>query len=264
MNSCKLWLIAAVIALGLFVPAAAQNLAALNAIEKEILELRKDERLFEQMVALAQKRIEQADSPDWVFLPEGYVRGLDGVAMPRADVELHVLFNVKLGNLTAREGAEFLVNMQTAAVTYRKQFRMQKAQYAGQLTATKKRLLDKLAERDRLAKAARGEIDGTAPIQDSSAPRVIKVCEPICGTWTLDGDKYNAVWANGARAVITYQISGNSVTFNRRDTGQVGFTAVYEGQINGNQLKGTVTWTYQGRTTSGPWSGTIENHQIKN
>lgn len=87
---------------------------------------------------------------------------------------------------------------------------------------------------------------------------------PFYGTWTLDGQVYNAVWNNGALATLTVQsFTPASVIINRTDIpGSVsyGMTAVYTGQISsaGNSiLNGSVTWTWPGHygyPATGSWS----------
>jgi pimeloyl-ACP methyl ester carboxylesterase len=87
---------------------------------------------------------------------------------------------------------------------------------------------------------------------------------PFYGTWTLDGQVYNAVWNNGALATLTVQsFTPASVIIDRTDIpGSVsyGMTAVYTGQISsaGNSiLNGSVTWTWPGHygyPATGSWS----------
>jgi pimeloyl-ACP methyl ester carboxylesterase len=104
-------------------------------------------------------------------------------------------------------------------------------------------------------------------VSAQTLPSVIQEQEnpiPFYGTWTLDGADYNAVWNNGALAILTVQsFAPASVIINRTDTpGSVsyGMTAVYTGQISsaGNSVvNGSVTWTWPGHDgypATGSWS----------
>jgi hypothetical protein len=93
-------------------------------------------------------------------------------------------------------------------------------------------------------------------------PPVINECETnnarICGTWTLSGGQYNAVWSQGTQAVITVvRFDADSVVFTRKDVAgpSVGITARYSA---GQNLAGTirnalVRWTSGATTFGGTW-----------
>ena len=97
----------------------------------------------------------------------------------------------------------------------------------------------------------------TGPI---SAPDVIKECEGgFCGTWTRQGNQFNAVWNNGAKATLTIaKFDNNQVIINRKDIAQSvsqNFYAEYTGKISGNQIvEGKVTYNQNGRTWYGTWT----------
>ena len=97
----------------------------------------------------------------------------------------------------------------------------------------------------------------TGPI---SAPDVINECEGgFCGTWTRQGNKFNAVWSNGAKATLTIEHFDNKeVIITRNDLGESiskNFSAKYTGKLSGNQiLEGKVTYTQNGRTWYGTWT----------
>ena len=106
-----------------------------------------------------------------------------------------------------------------------------------------------------------------APAQATALPATINEVEgPFAGVWTLKNGQYNAVWNNGAVAVITVQsFTTTSVIFNRTDTSasvSAGLTAVYTGQISsaGNSIvNGRVTWTWPGVAgypATGTWTAT--------
>jgi len=92
------------------------------------------------------------------------------------------------------------------------------------------------------------------------------VCEPICGTWTRQGESstWNGAWQNGAVATLTMTVSGRSVTVLRDDTAGVsrGLKATYTGTItpSGQIENGRVEWRWpQGfGTRNGTWTGTID------
>jgi FecR protein len=99
---------------------------------------------------------------------------------------------------------------------------------------------------------------GNATPAAATVPRVIRECETyqgtICGTWTLRGNQFDAVWQNGAGAMVTIErFDRNAVVLMRRDTNS-DFTARYTGRVSGNRIDGSVTWTSQGRSWSGTWN----------
>jgi hypothetical protein len=87
---------------------------------------------------------------------------------------------------------------------------------------------------------------------------------PFSGVWTLNNGQYDAVWDNGAIAIIAVQsFTAASVVLFRTDTPQsvsAGLTAVYTGQISsaGNSIvNGSVTWTWPGEAgypATGTWT----------
>lgn len=94
-----------------------------------------------------------------------------------------------------------------------------------------------------------------------SIPQSLRECETytseICGTWTLEGDHFNANWDNGATATIKVeQWDTTGVVLTRYDStgSSAGLSARYEGQLNGSIIdNGVVTWTWNGNTWSGTW-----------
>lgn len=93
-------------------------------------------------------------------------------------------------------------------------------------------------------------------------PNVIRECEvyngTVCGTWTLQGNQFQATWDNGAKAVLAVvQFDDQQVVITRGDTSDSfsrNLSATYTGKLSGNQiLDGKVTWTQDGRTWSGTW-----------
>lgn len=106
------------------------------------------------------------------------------------------------------------------------------------------------------------EVSGTVQSGPSiSIPNSLQECETytteICGTWTRTGDQFNAKWDNGASATLNVERWDNgAVVLTRHDTfgSSAGLTARYEGRCTGNQVNGTVTWTWNGSSWSGTWS----------
>jgi len=108
----------------------------------------------------------------------------------------------------------------------------------------------------------------SAPAQvppPSTIPGTIKEVEgSFSGTWTWNGQSYNAIWSDGAIAVLTVgSFTATSVVINRTDTSasvSAGMTAVYTGQISsqGNSIvNGEVTWTWPGHygyPATGTWT----------
>jgi hypothetical protein len=93
------------------------------------------------------------------------------------------------------------------------------------------------------------------------APRQIRECETwnarICGTWTLNGDHYDAVWADGSRAIIhIVKFTSTRAMFVREDvTGaSAGMTAWYDGAVTGDAVvQGRVTWRKDGIEWGNVW-----------
>jgi len=108
-----------------------------------------------------------------------------------------------------------------------------------------------------------------SPLADAGVPAVITETESgTVGTWTWNGTAYDAVWNNGAIAVITVvSFTDASVVFDRTDTAassSAGLTAVYTGTVTpagggtgGSVVDGSVTWTWPGVAGfpgTGTWS----------
>jgi hypothetical protein len=93
-------------------------------------------------------------------------------------------------------------------------------------------------------------------------PQTLHECEgdipQVCGTWTLEGDHYNAQWENGASATIKVEKWGTTgVVLTRYDStgSSAGLSGRYEGQLSGNTIQnGVLTYTYKGFTGSGTWN----------
>lgn len=109
------------------------------------------------------------------------------------------------------------------------------------------------------------EEDPTGP--DVDAPRQIRECETwtatVCGTWTLDGDHYEAAWTDGSRATIhVVQFTETRAVFVREDlTGKsAGMTAWYDGAVTGNRVtSGRVTWRKDGYEWGNVWQAEWED-----
>ena len=101
----------------------------------------------------------------------------------------------------------------------------------------------------------------------ASIPQSLRECETytseICGTWTLEGDHFNADWDNGATATIKVEKwDTTGVVLTRYDStgSSAGLSARYEGQLNGNTIEnGVVTWTWNDNTWSGTWRADTGN-----
>jgi hypothetical protein len=95
-------------------------------------------------------------------------------------------------------------------------------------------------------------------------PAAINACErntgTLCSNWALADSVYNATWVQGSRAVIRVgHFSADSVRFTRMDPAgtSAGMTAVYRGPVaTGSVQAGTVTWTQNGLSVNGTWTGT--------
>jgi len=93
-----------------------------------------------------------------------------------------------------------------------------------------------------------------------SIPQSMQECETytseICGTWTLEGGYFRAVWDNGAKVTMNVeQFDNNAVVFARQDDqgSSAGMTARYVGQRTGNHIEGSVIWSRNGIEWSGTW-----------
>jgi hypothetical protein len=93
------------------------------------------------------------------------------------------------------------------------------------------------------------------------APPRIRECETwtarVCGTWTLDGDHYDAEWEDGSRATIhIVKFTETRAMFVREDvTGKsAGMTAWYDGAVRGDRVvRGRVTWRKDGDEWGNTW-----------
>ena len=90
---------------------------------------------------------------------------------------------------------------------------------------------------------------------------MIKACETferqICGTWTLQGNHFEAQWETGIKTRITIeQFDNNRVALNDVvATPQGDISVAYSGRISGNKIEGgTVTRTAYGQSWSGTWA----------
>lgn len=91
-------------------------------------------------------------------------------------------------------------------------------------------------------------------------PAAITSCEQntgtVCGSWTLQTDRYHVVWTDGATStmqVIRFNDSG--VEFQRSDLSlNNNFSARYVGALNGRTAVGQVTWTQNYFSWSGTWN----------
>ena len=95
----------------------------------------------------------------------------------------------------------------------------------------------------------------------AQAPDVIKACETfqqqICGTWTLQGNHFEAQWETGIKSRITIeQFDNNRVALNGVvATPQGDISVTYSGRINGNKIEGgTATRISHGQSWSGTWA----------
>lgn len=89
----------------------------------------------------------------------------------------------------------------------------------------------------------------------------------ICGTWLWDlkAQAFNATWQNGAKAVLKVEkMSDGEIVLTRRDLSGTseGLTARYVGRNAGDAIEGdvpiqllagTVTWEFNGSTSTGTW-----------
>jgi len=95
-------------------------------------------------------------------------------------------------------------------------------------------------------------------------PQKLSECETyeieICGIWTLKNDQYNALWDNGANAVINIvHFDEYTVIFTRHGTTGTssGLQARYEGKrVAQKKVEGTVNWIWNNKNWSGTWVAT--------
>jgi len=110
----------------------------------------------------------------------------------------------------------------------------------------------------------------------SGAPKVISMEEhnskgSFTGTWTWDGEVYQAKWSNGATAILNLEkYDRNSIVITRHDTAgpSKGLNARYEARVGPTEpsddgtvrsiVDGTASWTFaNGRNITGTWSGRL-------
>lgn len=110
--------------------------------------------------------------------------------------------------------------------------------------------------------AVAGACEKPTPTDPGIPPAQMRVCEKkismVCGTWTLNGDKYSATWEDGSTSDITIvRFVPRSAEFRRVDSGKnADLTATYIGAVEGRTLVGTVYWPIQGTSASdiGRWT----------
>lgn len=99
-------------------------------------------------------------------------------------------------------------------------------------------------------------------VSGNGIPETLHECEAygaeICGTWTPEGDHFNANWDTGDTGTVRIERwDAGGVVLTRYETEGIsaGLSARYEGQISGNKIEnGIVTWTLGEETWSGTWS----------
>jgi hypothetical protein len=103
---------------------------------------------------------------------------------------------------------------------------------------------------------------GGAARAETAKPAAWKITEvgrtTVSGTWTWDTDnrRYVGRWSNGAVSHLTVrQGTDNRLVILRNDPRgpTPGLRARYQGTVNGGSMRGTVRWTFKGRTTTGTW-----------
>jgi hypothetical protein len=79
------------------------------------------------------------------------------------------------------------------------------------------------------------------------------------GTWTRQGNTFDAVWNNGAKATLTIEkFDQDQIVIKRDDTGASvshNFKATYTGRLSGNSIvDGKVAYEQNGNKWAGTWS----------
>jgi hypothetical protein len=98
------------------------------------------------------------------------------------------------------------------------------------------------------------------PQEEVAIPNVIHESESgFEGTWTRQGNTFDAVWNNGAKATLTIEkFDGDQVVIKRDDTGASvshNFKATYTGRLSGNSIvDGKVAYEQNGNKWDGTWS----------
>lgn len=96
--------------------------------------------------------------------------------------------------------------------------------------------------------------------EKESIPNVIHESEGgFQGTWTRQGNTFEAVWDNGAKATLTIEkFDNDQVVIKRDDTGASvshNFKATYTGRLSGNSIvDGKVAYEQNGNKWDGTWS----------
>ena len=108
------------------------------------------------------------------------------------------------------------------------------------------------------ATVPRGQIPSPTLSVQTSSPAVFKECQGInnCATWTFFNKKGVGRWPTGEEAVLeATEMSNNQITISRTDVtgGKAGLTGTYTGSLVGDEVGGTFTSTYQGKTETGHW-----------
>jgi hypothetical protein len=102
----------------------------------------------------------------------------------------------------------------------------------------------------------------SSPQAKATAPLTWRITEAghrtYIATWTWDKENKRFVgrWTNGSVAVLKVKkLSKKQVVLVRNDPEGMteGMTARYVGKEQGNTVKGTVEWTFNGQTTKGTW-----------
>lgn len=99
-------------------------------------------------------------------------------------------------------------------------------------------------------------------VSGNGIPETLQECEAygaeICGTWTLEVDRFNANWDTGDTGTVRIERwDAGGVVLTRYETEGIsaGLSTRYDGQISGNKIEnGIVTWTLGEENWSGTWS----------
>lgn len=117
------------------------------------------------------------------------------------------------------------------------------------------------------AGCARAPVVRVDPFLHLPEMRELRQCETsidrtVCGTWTWDSANghYLARWENGASATLKLDhYDGNQLIVSRDDDAgpTPGMTARYVAARAGASFRGTVNWSWRGRSSGGTWEATI-------
>lgn len=103
-----------------------------------------------------------------------------------------------------------------------------------------------------------GTSGGASAKLSVEVPKTLSECEmsdtQVCGTWTLEGDQFNANWGTSDKGTVKIERwDAGGVVLTRNDI--KGLAVRYEGNISGNKIEnGVITWTGTESTWSGNWS----------